>query len=412
VGNAVKFTEQGQVELEVGLESQHADELTLHFAVRDTGIGIPEEKQEFIFEAFSQVDSSTRRRFGGTGLGLSISSRLVEAMKGQIWVESKAGNGSSFHFKICLGAASELLSSPGIEELSLDAVRVLVVDDNFTNLRILTEMLRNWRMETTAASGAEEALSRLRSASQDGNPFELVVTDVHMPEVDGFDLIRNIKSEPGLGNVVVMMLTSGEKRGELRRCKELEISTYLMKPVRRSELRTAIIMALRNQRTGELNEESASSDNSAQNISFQKKTTTALPARILLAEDNSVNQRLTRRMLEKAGHSVVVASTGREAVAALQQEKFDLVLMDVQMPEMDGLEATRAIRRNENREDRRVPIIAITAHAMAGDREECLAAGMDGYISKPIRALDLLSLLEKIQMTEAQSRKEALVRTM
>jgi PAS domain S-box-containing protein len=390
VGNAIKFTERGQVELEVALETEHDDELRLHFTVCDTGIGIAPEKQRLIFEAFSQADGSTTRRFGGTGLGLTISSRLVEAMRGKIWVESQPGQGSRFHFTVCLGVGRNTPPAP-VEDLSLLGLPVLVVDDNFTNRRILTEMFWMWQMKPAEAASGREALSHLRRASERGDPFALVVTDVHMPEMDGFDLAHQIKQTAGLADVVIMMLTSGETRGDIQRSRDLGVSSHLMKPVRRTELRAAITKALRGHSGSESKGEPASQ------VSHLSNRPASARSRILLAEDNVVNQRLAVRILEKGGHSVVVAGNGKEALAALDRETFDLVLMDVQMPEMDGLETTRAIRKDEMGKHRHIPIVAMTAHAMIGDRDRCLEAGMDGYISKPIRALDLLNSVETIR---------------
>ncbi len=392
VGNAIKFTERGQVELEVGLDSQDHDKLQLHFIVRDTGIGIAPEKQRLIFEAFSQADGSTTRRFGGTGLGLTISSRLVHAMGGKIWVESQPGRGSSFHFTVCAGVSAKTSPAPEqAEDLSLAGIPVLVVDDNFTNRRILTEMFWMWRMKPAEAASGQEALAHLRRASERGDPFALVVTDVHMPEMDGFDLTGQIKQTPSLASVVIMMLTSGESRGDIQRSRDLGVSVHLMKPVRRAELRSAIVKALRDRSGRESEREPASQ------VSQLCAGQTSAPSRVLLAEDNAVNQRLAQRILEKAGHSVVVVGNGKDALAALQKETFDLVLMDVQMPEMDGFEATRTIRENEVVTQRHTPILAMTAHAMIGDRERCLEAGMDGYLSKPIRATDLLNFIESVR---------------
>jgi two-component system, sensor histidine kinase and response regulator len=409
VGNSIKFTERGQVELVVALEAQNDlgdlsnDELQLHFTVSDTGVGIAPEKQKLIFEAFSQADNSTTRRFGGTGLGLTISSRLVEAMRGKIWVESEPGQGSSFHFTVRLGVDHQATTAPRTEEMSLVGIPVLVVDDNFTNRRILTEMFWMWQMKPTEAASAQEALSHLERASERGNPFALIVTDVHMPEMDGFDLAKRIKDTPNLADVVIVMLTSGEDRGDIKRCREMGISAHLMKPVRRVELRAAISKAMRYpSEGGNENDHLLPVSQVASRLAPE-----SLRSRILLAEDNLVNQRLAARILEKAGHSVVIAGNGKEAMAALQREAIDLVLMDVQMPEMDGFEATRAIRSNEVGQNRHIPIIAMTAHAMTGDRDRCLAAGMDSYISKPIRALDLLSLIENTRASDAKVRSES-----
>jgi two-component system, sensor histidine kinase and response regulator len=401
VGNAIKFTEHGQVQLEVGVEAQQtveshrtvevhqSDELRLHFIVTDTGIGIAPEKQQLVFEAFSQADSSTTRNFGGTGLGLTISSRLVEAMKGKIWLESEPGKGSSFHFTVSLGMSSSE-PKPLVEDASLNGTAVLVVDDNFTNRRILTEMFWSWEMKPTEASSGQEALSHLRRAAERGDPFALVITDVHMPQMDGFDLVRQIKQTPDLAGVVILMLTSGEKRGDLQRWRELGAAAHLMKPVRRAELRAAMVKALRRPEGDQV----AAPASSMSQIS-SRQAPVALRSRILLAEDNIVNQRVAARLLEKSGHSVVIVGNGKDAIAALHRESFDMVLMDVQMPEMDGFEATKAIRGDEAGQNKHIPIIAMTAHAMTGDKDRCLAAGMDGYVSKPIRAADLLKLIEQ-----------------
>jgi two-component system, sensor histidine kinase and response regulator len=398
VGNAIKFTEHGQVELVVELEvapnAQDHDECRLHFTVRDTGIGVAPKKQKLIFEAFSQADGSTTRRFGGTGLGLSISSRLVEAMGGKIWVESQPGQGSRFHFTVCLEVSRNASVAPA-EDLSLVGIPVLVVDDNFTNRRILTEMFWMWQMKPAEAASGREALSHLRRASERGDPFALVVTDVHMPEMDGFDLAQQIKQTAGLADLIIMMLTSGETRGDIQRSRELGVSSHLMKPVRRTELRAAVAKALQEQPGSENQGEPAA------RVSPLSNRQTSARSRILLAEDNVVNQRLAVRILEKDGHSVVVAGNGKEALAALDRETFDLILMDVQMPEMDGLETTKAIRKDEMDKHRHIPIVAMTAHAMIGDRDLCLAAGMDGYLSKPIRALDLLNSVETMRMGKA-----------
>jgi two-component system, sensor histidine kinase and response regulator len=395
LGNAVKFTEYGEVELEVSLVSQERDEVGLHFTVRDTGIGIPKEKQKLIFDAFTQVDGSTTRKYGGTGLGLTISARLVEAMKGMIWVESESGKGSAFHFTSKLGVAPESAQTPPADQVSLEGVRVLVVDDNLTNRRILADMLWGWGMQPTPVASAAEALAQMRRAADREQPFRLVLTDVHMPEMDGFDLVERIKSTPNLTNAFILMLTSGEHLGDLARCRELGVSAFLTKPVRRAELRGAIVAAISDQ---------SHTSEDLRNLHVitgptAKKHNAGCGAHILLAEDNVVNQRVARAILEKAGHRVEIANTGQKAVQLWEEQLFEMILMDVQMPDMDGFEATAAIREKEKHSGAHVPIIAMTAHAMTGDRERCLNAGMDDYLTKPIHALTLLDLVTAYRKT-------------
>ena len=398
LGNAVKFTEQGEVALDVSLASQEHGKLGLHFAVRDTGIGIPKEKQQLIFDAFTQVDGSTTRRFGGTGLGLTISARLVNAMNGQIWVESEPGKGSIFHFTATLGVAPESLQSPQ-KEAALEGIPVLVVDDNRTNRQILSDTLRSWGMQPTSAASAPEALTHLRHGVEQGQPFRLVVTDVHMPEMDGFELVERIQDTPNLTNAFILMLTSGEHMGDLARCRELGVSGFLTKPIRRAELRAAIVAAIADRgREGR----------TARDLHQLAKKTDELTsadsvAHILLAEDNVVNQRVARAILEKAGHTVALAGSGQIAVELWEKQPFDLILMDVQMPDLDGFEATAAIRKKEEESGTHTPIIAMTAHAMSGDRERCLNAGMDDYISKPIRSALLLDLVKKFAKTNSHA---------
>jgi signal transduction histidine kinase/DNA-binding response OmpR family regulator len=391
LGNAIKFTEYGEVELEVTRESHETDPRQLHFTVRDTGIGVPRDKQSMIFGAFSQVDGSTTRKYGGTGLGLTISARLVDAMQGKIWVESEPGKGSCFHFTASLGVSNERPEKRPFEDVSLAGTSVLVVDDNLTNRRILADMLCTWGMLPTAAASAPEALAHLRRASDRGQPFGLVLTDVHMPDMDGFELITRMQAIPNLMRAVILMLTSGEHRGDLARCKELGISAYLTKPVRRAELRSAIVTAIADQS----HVQHGTAQPETPKIHGVRNQQRGHECHILLAEDNVVNQRVARVMLEKAGHSVVVAANGRQALRLIEEQAFDLVLMDVQMPEMSGFEATAAIRDAEKRTGGHVAIIAMTAHAMNGDRERCLTAGMDAYISKPVQSATLLDLVTK-----------------
>ncbi len=406
LGNAIKFTPRGEIKLMVRVESQSADRLRLHFSVRDTGIGIPLAKQDVIFEAFSQGDGSTTRRYGGTGLGLTISSRLVEAMGGKIWVESDPGHGSCFHFTADFGVTGEHLPVPPAADV-LRGMSVLVVDDNATNRTVLMETLGAWHMQPEAASSAQQALSLMQDAFERGQPFRLIVTDVHMPDMDGFELVESIRRAPYLSGAIILMLTSGDHLGDIDRCRKLGVASFLTKPVRTSDLRAAFDTALASRDPGarEQRQEPRLESKTVQPESAaQKKRLTGSPLRILLAEDNSVNQRVAKRMLEKWGHRVVVAGNGSEAMQALERESFDLVLMDVQMPEMDGFEATAAIREKEKGTGRHLPIVAMTAHAMKGDAERCLDAGMDAYISKPIVGADLFDVVEKSGRSEIAAR--------
>ena len=402
VGNAIKFTNHGEAALKVKSDARDGEDLLLHFAVADTGIGIAEEKRDSIFEPFTQADASTTRKYGGTGLGLTISTRLVSMMGGRIWVTSEVGRGSEFHFTIRLRVADPraieigTIAPPEI----LRGVRVLTVDDNRTNQRILEGMLKRWEMKVTSVEGGEEALAQLCAAREAGQPYGLVLTDMHMPGMDGFALVERIRERPELSTATIMMLTSAGHRGDAARCHELGVSAYLLKPIRQSELREAVarVLGARAQR---------GAIPLITRFSLHDAREPAASLRVLLVEDNAVNQRLASRLLEKRGHSVVVAGNGLEALEALEKESFDLVLMDVQMPVMDGFEATAAIRKKEGSSGIRVPIVALTAHAMKGDREKCLAGGMDRYLTKPIRPQELDELLEnylvrRVETTEAQ----------
>ena len=391
VGNALKFTDQGEVVLSVTEEAEAGrdspDTILLRFSVRDTGIGIPLHKQEVIFKEFEQADSSTTRRYGGTGLGLAISSRLVGLMGGQIGVHSLPGQGSTFTFTARFHRGSTM---PGQQTpkppVSLENLPVLIVDDNATNRQILLEILSNWRMRPEAVNSAGAAMIALEEARQAGRPFALVLLDAHMPEMDGFMLAEKIRQSPEFAGATVMMLTSGGQMGDVARCRELGIAAYLMKPITQSDLFDSVVTALRLAFAGPGKPGLSAGDRK-----------TARPLRVLLAEDNPVNQTLALRLLEKWGHHLVVANNGREALAHLDRQPFDVVLMDVQMPEMSGIEATIHIRRKEQtQQSGHVPIIAMTAHAMKGDRERCLEAGMDDYLAKPIQADDLFRVLEAI----------------
>jgi two-component system sensor histidine kinase/response regulator len=386
LGNAIKFTERGEVVLLVEMKQAQDRHVLLHFAIRDTGIGIAEEKQKLIFEAFAQADSSPSRNYGGTGLGLTISSRLVEMMGGRIWLESKPGQGSTFHFSVTF----ELPQAPlewreRKQEVSLAGIPVLVVDDNPTNRRILDATLLQWGMKPTLAESGLTALTALRQAKETGNRTMLLLLDAQMPGMDGFSLMEKIRQDPELPTATVMMLTSGGQRGDAARCRELGISAYLTKPVRQWELQEAILSVLGMARQR---------NDSTKLLTRYTLHQTRRRLRVLLAEDNAINRELVVRILSKRGHAVVVAANGKQAVSALETQSFDVVLMDVQMPEMDGFEATAAIRQKEKANGAHVPIIALTAHAMKGDRERCLAGGMDGYVSKPVQAEELIKAVE------------------
>ncbi len=386
-GNAIKFTDQGEVVLRVEPEQGGEDGLNLHFTVTDTGIGIPEEKRQLIFEPFTQADTSTTRQYGGTGLGLSISMRLIAMMGGRIWLESRVGQGSTFHFTARFGVAKKATVRPPPEDPGpLENVRVLVVDDNATNRQILERTLSYWRMRPTAVSSATAALSSLHDAKAAGAPFRLLVADCHMPDVDGFMLVEQIQRSLDLSDLATIMLTSGGQRGDGARCKKLGIAAYLIKPVLQADLLDALLQVLG----------SREGDAPAQVITRHTLRQSRPPLRILLAEDNPVNQKLASRLLENEGHQVVVASDGAQALDTWAKQSFDLVLMDAQMPGMDGFEATAAIRRLEQSTRAHTPIIAMTAHAMVGDRQRCLEAGMDGYIAKPVHVHELLETIETV----------------
>jgi len=369
----------------------------LHFAIRDTGIGIAEDKQKLIFQAFAQADSSPSRNYGGTGLGLTISTRLVEMMGGSIWLESKPGQGSTFHFTVTLELPqAQMERRERKQEVVLAGIPVLVVDDNPTNRRILEATLLQWGMKPILAEGGLPALAALRRAKEAGNKTLLLLLDAQMPGMDGFSLMEKIRQDPELPTAAVMMLTSGGQRGDAARCRELGISAYLTKPVRQWELREAILSVLgMDQQKSE----------SAKLLTRHTLSQTRRRLHVLLAEDNTINRTLVVRLLSKRGHSVVVALNGKQAVSAHERQAFDLVLMDIQMPEMDGFEATAAIRQKEKAMGKHIPIIALTAHAMKGDRERCLAGGMDGYVSKPVQAEELIQAVEGLDDNSHAARK-------
>jgi signal transduction histidine kinase/CheY-like chemotaxis protein len=388
VGNSIKFTDAGEVTVKASVESSDGHLATLHFAVTDTGIGIPSEKQQVIFEAFGQADSSTSRRYGGTGLGLTISSRLVEAMGGRMWVESEVGKGSTFHFTLNFrrgkqAAAGGAVLSPG----ALLGVAVLVVDDNSTNRQILNELLRHWGMKPSLAENGKRGMEILEHACAAGPAFPLILLDSGMPDMDGFTFARMVKGDPRFKGAIIMMLTSGGKRGDASRCRDLRISAYLVKPIQQKELLEAILTVL--------GHKPEHADKQPPLVTRHSLREERQHLRILLAEDNPVNQMVAVRILEKMGHTVMVVANGRDALLMLADQEFSLVLMDIQMPIMDGFEATRAVREKEVATHKHIPILAMTAHAMKGDRERCLAAGMDGYIAKPICAAQLLAEIDR-----------------
>jgi CheY-like chemotaxis protein len=392
VGNAIKFTEAGEVVLNVQCASRRDERATLLVSVRDTGIGIPQDKRDRIFAPFEQGDTSTTRTYGGTGLGLAISSRLVDMMGGKIWVESEPKRGSTFFFTAAFGVV-DAESDRQRRSVVVSDTTALIVDDNATNRRILFDMLTNWGMKPTLATGAREAFSHLQDAVRRGRPFRIALLDVNMPEIDGFELAAWIRDDRVLAETPLLMLTSASRPGDVERRTTLGISAHLLKPVKQSEVFDAIVSAL-GVTAAEDHEEHAAA---------AAKFRTFDGLRVLLAEDNAVNQKLAVGVLTKLGCHVTVAENGRQAVAACEAQGFDVVLMDVQMPEMDGLEATETVRQREQASGRHTRIIAMTAHAMTGDRERCLAAGMDDYLSKPVRIRELSEkLAEVLHVDEAE----------
>ena len=386
IGNAIKFTDAGEVALNVSPVQSEGGDRMLHFTVSDTGVGIPADKQKAIFEPFTQADTSTTRKYGGTGLGLSISIRLVAMMAGKMWVESEPGAGTKFHFTVPLVPAAEpVKAGDGARFNLLRGVKVLLVDDNRTNRRILESMLRRCGMIPKSVEGGAEAITELLRAFASGEQYLLIISDVLMPGMDGFAFVERVRQQPKLSTAKIMMLTSAGQRGDAARCEELGISAYAMKPVRQSELQNVISKLLGEKETAAP---------LITRYSMANARNAAVSLRVLVAEDNAVNQKLVSRLLEKRGHCVKVVANGREALGALEQGTYDLVLMDMQMPEMDGFEATAELRKREKQTGLHTPIVALTAHAMKGDRERCLEAGMDGYLAKPIRAQELYELLE------------------
>jgi PAS domain S-box-containing protein len=405
VGNAVKFTERGEVVVEIERDPTSTGEIVvLHFCVRDTGIGIAKEKQGMVFGAFTQADSSTTRKYGGTGLGLAITRRLIDLMGGKLWLESEQGVGSAFHFTIRFEPASAQPAPFYQDPKILSHASILVVDDNETNRIILVEMLGRWGMQVATAKDAREALEILGRTGSQAPRFAAVISDLQMPHMDGFVFVENIRKSTQFGRIPVLMLSSSAQQGEHERCRQLGISAHLAKPIQPSELLDAILSAL-SLHASEPSEAHGKTQDETQEVLPQSNWRQGM--KVLLAEDNAVNRTLATRLLQKHGHTVVVVENGRQALEALERETVDLVLMDVQMPEMDGLEATEAIREKEKKTGDHLPIIALTAHAMKGDREKCLAAGTDDYLTKPIRTADLFAAVERLTHAKTIATAEA-----
>ncbi len=422
VGNAIKFTEKGEVVLHVKLKERRSDGYVMQVAVEDTGIGIPADKQKAIFNSFVQADSSMTRRYGGTGLGLTISASLVRLMGGKLEVASEPGRGSTFFFDIHFGKTAGVSSGIiSLKRVDLRGVATLIVDDNATNRRVLEGWLRHWQAKPTCVDSGPAAIVELRRGAAAGEPYMLVLMDAMMPDMDGFTAAETILREPDLAGATIMMLTSADRQGDAQRCRELGMAAYLIKPIKATELHLTIAEALQTPSCtvhreswtvnrgpwtdGVADHGSRSTDHGSRSTLHAPRTTDHGPRtngtartksfKILVVEDNVVNQRVVSRMLEKYGYGVEVVGNGQEAIDTLEGECFDLVLMDVQMPVMDGLEATRAIRTHVSPAIRGLPVVAMTAHAMKGDRERCLEAGMDDYLSKPLQTKDLVQAIAK-----------------
>jgi PAS domain S-box-containing protein len=415
VGNAIKFTEKGEVAVDVSTAERGSDNVRLRFTVRDTGIGIPEDKQWEIFGAFVQADASTTRRYGGTGLGLTISSQLVEMMDGRMWLDSEPGKGSQFHFIARFGVAPEAVEPLAAAARDLRGLRVLVVDDNATNRQILSEILASWRMRASAVESAAAALESLRGAADRADPFDLLLTDALMPDVDGFGLARQVAGDDRLSNTKMMLLTSAGTAVVGGRV-EAAFAALLVKPVKQSDLLDAIVTAFatpaptvrkRTSRSGRRpaaakgagearQAASARRKQMADPAAARKRRQRARRLHVLVAEDNPTNQALVAALLKQRGHRVSIVGNGRQVADRAAADSFDVILMDVQMPEMGGLEATALIRERERTTGGHTPIVALTARAMPGDREQCLAAGMDAYVSKPLRPDELFSAMNAV----------------
>jgi len=412
VGNAMKFTETGEVFIKAELVEQSQDQACIRFSIKDTGIGISEDKQDTIFDIFTQADGSMTRRYGGTGLGLAISRELTKLMGGEIGVESKEGVGSTFWFTAVFPKQGGIAYPRPLEDVDLSTLRVLIVDDNETNRIILMEYLKSWGCVAIDAPDGEGAITVLRTAAALGESFDIIISDYQMPNMTGFELTKEIRTMKGIKKIPIIILTSVGNMGEGKSCRELGIQGYLTKPARRDELRRAILSVL-----------GLSTDvDNTETIPLITRHTLAEESRgniqILLAEDYPTNQKVAMMHLKKAGYNVDLAENGQQALAACKRKQYDLVLMDIQMPVMDGYDATKKIRELEARlrdeagtigasRLNRIPIIAMTAHAMQGFKEKCLEIGMDDYISKPIRQQELFKMVDKWAMASDSSRRGA-----
>jgi len=412
LSNALKFTEQGEVVVRVDDEGRiDSDSIKLHFSVTDSGIGIPKEKQKMIFDVFTQADGSTTRKYGGTGLGLAISSKLVEIMGGEIWVESpakylgtdKGGPGSTFHFTIKLGVSKNQISQKEFDDFTLSGIRILIVDDNKTNLHILNDTLTKWGGSVVQASGGVEALEKMTEAEEKGMQFDIVLVDAHMPDLDGFELTAKItEMENGTG-IPVMMLSSSDIKNHKEKLEKIDVACYVQKPLRQSDLKNVLMDLVskidkkKDVRCPEIKNTKTSGD--------RKDSQGQSTLKILLAEDNPINRKLATSLIAKRGWNVTSVEDGEECVEIFKKEIFDVILMDVQMPRMDGIEATKKIREIDRKRGLHTPIIAMTAHAMKGDREKFIAAGMDDYIAKPMKAVQLYEIIEKHSKSTEQKEK-------
>ncbi len=408
VGNAIKFTDEGEIVVLVEVEETTDLGALLHVQVRDTGPGIPAEKHEDIFGAFRQADTSTTRSFGGTGLGLAISKHLVDLMGGTMWLESEVGEGSTFHFTASFGLGDYPAGEVGGEDGSLDRLPVLVVDDNETNRHILGETLTRWGMRPVLVSGGSEAEAALGKAALGSTPFALLITDYMMPAMDGLELAHRIREAPDLPELPILMLSSAGRFADERNLAETGVSRTLLKPVKQSQLLDAIMQVMGEfEASGPPRADRPDGAPPAPSVSPPSDGDPTEPLRILIVEDSPVNQKVALRLLERRGHQATVAGNGRKALDALASESFDLILMDVQMPEMDGLEATRIIRSREEERGGHVPIVAMTASAREEDRDRCLAAGMDAYVAKPIRSEELYEVIESMASSGRQATEES-----